>query len=847
MSKVLRFISENLVGISPNKKIYEMKKLFFLIGFFTMLMSCSKQGEDKTNLLKLWYAAPASAWEEALPIGNGRLGAMVFGTVDTEHLQLNEETVWAGGPGNNLPKGFKKVLPKVRKLIFEGKYKEAEELTMKVIPRHAPEWNNYGMPYQTVGDLYIQFPGHEKYSHYNRELDIKNALSATSYEVNGVTFNREYFISAPAQVMVIRLTASKKGQITCNLKADSPHSTYDVSTTNNTLILSGKSEDVDNKKGQVRFHTSVRPVLSGGVLISGEDNLEIKNADTVTMFVSIGTNFKNYEDVSGDEIKVADNYLAKAVDNTYDDLKSSHIQDYRRYFDRVELDLGQTDSIKNSTDIRIKDFNKGYDPQLVSLYFQFGRYLLISSSRPGTQPANLQGIWNYQNNPPWDSKYTVNINTEMNYWPAEVTNLQEMHQPLFAMLKDLSVVGKETASEMYGAKGWAMHHNTDLWRITGPVDGAFYGMWPMGGAWLSQHLWQHYLFTGDKDFLKDIYPILKGAAMYYVDVLQEEPEHGWMVVAPCMSPENRHKYKTSMAAGNTMDNQLMFDVFSNLMKSSDILGVDKDFAQEVEHMFKKLPPMQIGQHAQLQEWLHDWDRTNDHHRHVSHLYGLFPGSQISPFYNPELFEAAKNSLVYRGDKSTGWSMGWKVNLWARLLDGNRAFKLIKDQLNPAPIQKKGEHGGTYPNLFDAHPPFQIDGNFGCTSGVAQMLVQSYDGDIYLLPALPDEWEKGAVKGLKTRGGFTIDMVWENWKVKELVVYSTIGGNCRLRLANDLKGDVELKAVEEGAQNPNPLFYRTSIKNPLVSEKATIHSLQLPETSLFEFDTEKGGVYTFKAI
>ncbi|MCW3805565.1 glycoside hydrolase family 95 protein [Plebeiibacterium marinum] len=824
-----------------------MKNLIYFMGLIITLMSCSKDDSKKVNLLKLWYSKPATAWEEALPLGNGRLGAMVFGTVEKEHLQLNEETVWAGEPGNNLPKGFRDVLPRVRELIFAGRYKEAEELTMTVTPRHAPEWNNYGMPYQTVGDLFIEFPHQQNYSNYYRELDISNAISKTSYQVDGTTFNREYFISAPEQVMVVRLTASKKGQISCTLKMDSPHSKHKVSTLNKQLILTGNGENVKNKKGKIRFYTSVKPVLSGGELIQGEDHLNIKNADTVTVFLSIGTNFKNYKDISGDETKVSEGYLANAINEPYGALKSNHIKDYKQYFDRVELDLGITDSIKKPIDQRIVDFNKGYDPQLVSLYFQFGRYLLISSSRPGTQPANLQGIWNHKNNPPWDSKYTVNINTEMNYWPAEVTNLSEMHQPLFSMLKDLSVTGQETAKEMYGARGWAMHHNTDIWRITGPVDGAFYGMWPMGGAWLTQHLWYHYLYSGDKSFLKEIYPILKGAALYYADVLQQEPENGWMVVSPCMSPENKHPHQTSMAAGNTMDNQLVFDVFSNLMAASDILDTDKDFAREVKALFDKLPPMQIGKHSQLQEWLQDWDRTDDHHRHVSHLYGLFPGSQISPFSNPELFQSAKNSLIYRGDKSTGWSMGWKVNLWARLLDGNRAFKLIKDQLSPAPIEKKGEHGGTYPNLFDAHPPFQIDGNFGCTSGIAEMLLQSYDGDIYLLPALPDEWEKGSVKGLKTIGGFTIDMIWDDWQVKQLVVHSSVGGNCRLRIINNLEGTVALNKVKDEMDNPNPLFSKTRIKTPIISKKASFQSLELPHTNLVEFDTEKGQNYVFRAL
>ncbi|MFC0877844.1 glycoside hydrolase N-terminal domain-containing protein [Saccharicrinis sp. FJH2] len=831
-------------------QVNKIFKLSFLVAIGFGLWSCSvrdRNEENEMNPMKLWYENPAQVWEEALPLGNGRLGAMVFGSTGTEQIQLNEETVWAGEPGNNLPKGFKEILPEVRKLIFQGKYKEAEALTMTRIPRHAPEWNNYGMPYQTVGDLLIHFPGHEHYTSYYRELNIENATSSTTYEVDGVTYKREYFISAPDQIMLIRLSASEPGKISCDIDATTPHTVFSKKVEGKKLILSGKSEDADDKTGKVDFATEVQPVLVGGTLTDDGEKLTIQDADTLTLFVSIGTNFINYKDISGDAFAKAESYLKPAIKKDYSSVKSDHIKDFRSYFDRVTLDLGATDSIKNPTDQRIKDFNSGNDPQLVALYFQFGRYLLISSSRPGTQPANLQGIWNDKLSPPWDSKYTININTEMNYWPSEITNLPEMSEPLFAMVEDLSVTGHEAAEKMYGARGWVTHHNTDIWRITGPVDGAFYGMWPMGGAWLSQHLWQHFLFNGDTAFLKKVYPVLKGSAMYYVDVLQKEPTHGWMVVAPCMSPENRHPGGASMAAGNTMDNQLVFDVFSNLMHAAKILNVDKSFADTVNTLFKQLPPMQIGQFDQLQEWLQDWDRKDDHHRHVSHLYGLFPGSQISPFRTPELFRAAENSLIYRGDKSTGWSMGWKVNLWARLLDGNRAYKLIQDQLTPAPEEKSGQNGGTYPNLFDAHPPFQIDGNFGCTSGIAEMLVQSYDGDIFVLPALPDAWPEGSVKGLRTRGGYTIDLVWKNKKISKLTIYSALGGNCRIRVANALKGNVELKPVEPGTPNPNPLFYTENVKQPLISEKADLQGLQIPQTSLFDFETAKNGVYNFTSI
>lgn len=817
-----------------------LTKITYLLPF--LLFACAQnQPKETENLLKLWYDHPASVWEEALPIGNGRLGGMVFGSTGKEHIQLNEETVWAGEPGNNLPKGFKEVLPDVRKLLFEGKYKEAESLAMSVVPRHAPEWNNYGMPYQTVGDLYITFPGHENVSGFYRDLDIQNAISSTQYEVDGVTYKREYLTSAPDQIMVIRLSASEKGKITCTIDASTPHTIFSKEVKDGELMLSGTSSDLDNKKGKVQFCTIAKPVLTGGTLSDENGVLTIKDADEAVIYVSIGTNFKNYKDLSGDAFKVSDNYLENALSKNYDSIKDAHIADYRKYFDRVQLDLGVTDSIKNPTDKRVRDFAQANDPQLVSLYFQFGRYLLISSSRPGGQPANLQGIWNYQLSPPWDSKYTVNINTEMNYWPAEVTDLPEMHEPLFQMLKELSETGKQSAREMYGAKGWVMHHNTDIWRITGPIDGAFYGMWPMGGAWLTQHMWQHYLYSGDISFLKDVYPVLKGVAQYYADVLQKEPTHGWMVVSPSMSPENRHPGGTSMAAGNTMDNQLVFDVFNNIIQASEILDIDQSFADSVSTLLAQLPPMQIGQYNQLQEWMFDWDRKEDHHRHVSHLYGLFPSNQVTPYSSPELFEAAKNSLIYRGDKSTGWSMGWKVNLWARLLNGDRAYKLIEDQLNPAPLDRTGESGGTYPNLFDAHPPFQIDGNFGCTSGISEMLMQSHDGAIQLLPALPSNWKNGYIKGLKARGGFTVDMKWMDGKVSEITLTSKLGGNCRLRSYTKLSGD-ELTVAE--GENPNRFYQKAAIKKPLIHTKNAKSDLELKEIYEYDIPTEKGQVITY---
>ena len=805
---------------------------------------------QSTNM-RLWYDQPAKrVWEAALPIGNGRLAAMVYGNTDKETIQLNESSVWSGGPNRNDNPDALAALPEIRKLIFEGKSREATKLAAEKIQSR----KNNGMMFQPVGDVELLFPGHDSanVTDYYRELDIEKAVVSIFYNVKGIRFKREVFASFPDQLIVVHLTADKPESLTFSILASCPHTNSAISVTAGDLLeIDGKTSDHEGVKSKINFTTYIKAVAEGGQLISDGTQLKIRNADAVTIYISIATNFIKYDSVIANEKNRAEEYLNRAIKIPYSKLLGDHIARYQKFFNRVKLDLGSTDSVKNPTNIRLRDFASGNDPQFIVLYFQFNRYLLISSSQPGGQPANLQGIWNADMNPSWDSKYTININTEMNYWPAEPTNLTEMDEPLIQMIRDLSVTGSETAKVMYGSGGWVAHHNTDIWRITGPVDDINYAMWPMGGAWLSQQLWEKYLYGGDVEYLRSVYPILKEATRFYLDFLTEEPVHKWLVVSPSMSPENSPnlpdmKNSTSIAAGVTMDNQILFDLFSNTIHAAEALNTDADLIKRIKTVRKRLPPMQIGQYGQLQEWMQDVDNPKDQHRHVSHLFGLYPGKQISPYSTPELFDAARTSLIFRGDGGTGWSMAWKVNFWARFLDGNHAYKMIINQLTPA-AGKRGnlEGGGTYPNLFDAHPPFQIDGNFGCTAGISEMLIQSHDGALYLLPALPDAWEKGSVRGLRARGGFEIvSLEWENGKITKTIIKSTLGGNCRLRVPNELIAEAGVSLTLAKGPNQNKFYKTDEVAAPIISPKAKLNKPDIPETILYDLPTKPGRIYTF---